>query len=117
PVLQNDYSFSMEMPSVVAIESSPAHMYILSETEGLAVFRTHKDSLQWLYSSAGMQRRGGTLRADIRHAYLFGKSTRLTVLAPTSIMGAYSATRLSTRPLDVERIDNHLYVALGAQGI
>src|SRR5690625_4136629 len=81
--LEKDYSFVMNVPSVVTTVSSPAHYYVLSETEGIAVFRSGADSLQWLYSSAGMQRRGSKMIADIRFAYLFGDSRRLTVLDPT----------------------------------
>jgi hypothetical protein len=117
PTLQNDYSYSMEVPSVVGMEGSAAHLYVLSETEGMAVFRTHKDSLQWLYTASGMQRRGTSIRADIRFAYLFGKNRRLTVLEPTSVMGAYSATNLPEPPLDAVRSDENLYVALGSGGL
>ncbi len=114
PTLQNDYSYSMEVPSVAAMESSAAHLYVLSESEGIAVFRTHKDSLQWLYTAPGMQRRGASIRADIRFAYLFGDNRRLTVLEPTSVMGAYSATRLPEPPQDAVRVDENLYVPLGS---
>jgi len=117
PTLQSDYSYSLEIPSITAMESSAAHMYVLSEAEGMAVFRTHRDSLQWLYTSAGMQQRGTTLRADIRFAYLFGTSHRLTVLEPTSVMGAFSSTTLPQPPLDVQRLNDNLYVALGTSGL
>ncbi|HYW34857.1 MAG TPA: cadherin repeat domain-containing protein, partial [Balneolaceae bacterium] len=117
PVLQSDYSYSMKIPSVVAMDSSPAHMYILSNSDGMAVFRTRKDSLKWLYTASGMQHRGHSIRADIRFAYLFGKSHRLTVLEPTSVMGAYSSTQLPARPLDAVRIGENLYVALGSRGL
>lgn len=117
PVLQNDYSYTMEIPSVVAMESSEAHLYVLSEAEGMAVFRTRPDSMQWLYTAAGMQQRGHILRADIRFAYLFGDSRRLTVLEPTSVMGAFSSTSLSSPPLDAVRVDENLYVALGSGGL
>src|SRR5690554_4911859 len=88
--LSQDYSQLMEIPGVVEMEASPAHLYILSETEGMAVFRVYPDSLQWLYTSSGMQRRGNKMEADIRFAYLFGSSKRLTVLEPTSVLGVYS---------------------------
>lgn len=115
--LEKDYSFVMNVPSVTAIASSPAHFYVLSETEGMAVFRSQADSLQWLYSSTGMQRRGHKVIADIRFAYLFGDSPRLTILEPTSVLGVYSSTDLPTPPLDVKRIGQQLYVALGNQGV
>lgn len=113
PTLQNNFSYSLRIPSVIGMESSEAHLYVLSDTEGMAVFRTRADSLQWLYTAAGMQNRGHNLQADIRFAYLFGNSNRLTVLEPTSVMGAYSATTLPAQPLDAERLDETLYVILG----
>lgn len=115
--LVKDYSYVMEIPSIVAIESSPAHVYILSETEGMVVFRTQGDSLQWLYSSTGMTNRGDVITTDIRFAYLFGRNDRLTVLEPTSVLGVYSATLLPQKPVDSKRIDQHLYVALSSGGI
>jgi len=117
PVLQKDYSYVLEIPSVAAMESSPAHLYVLSESEGMVVFRTRPDTLQWLYSSTGMERRGSRMTADIRFAYLFGDNRRLTVLEPTSVLGVYSATMLPQRPLDAKRINRNLYVALGERGL
>ncbi|WP_138430502.1 Ig domain-containing protein [Fodinibius saliphilus] len=117
PTLEKDYSYVMEIPSVVTMGSSPAHLYVLSDTEGMAVFRTQKDSLQWLYSSTGMAQRGSTMTADIRFAYLFGNNRRLTVLEPTSVLGVYSATLLPSNPLDAQRIGQSLYVALGDKGL
>lgn len=115
--LEKDYSFVMEIPSVITMSSSPAHLYVLSDEEGMAVFRTYEDSLQWLYTSPNMEHRGHTITADIRFAYLFGDSKRLTVLEPTSVMGVYSATYLPARPLDAERIEQELFVALGNEGL
>lgn len=117
PTLQKDYSFVMEIPSVITMDSSPAHLYVLSDTEGMAVFRTQPDTLQWLYSSTGMEQRGNTVTADIRFAYLFGNSRRLTVLEPTSVLGVYSSTILPSNPRDAQRIDQNLYVALGNKGL
>lgn len=116
-VLEKDNSFVMEIPSIITMGSSPAHMYVLSDKEGMAVFRTYPDSLQWLYTSPNMERRGDIITADIRFAYLFGDSRRLTVLEPTSVMGVYSATRLPAQPLDAERIEQKLFVALGNEGV
>ncbi|HEX6982585.1 MAG TPA: Ig domain-containing protein [Balneolaceae bacterium] len=115
--LEKDYSFVMEIPSVITISSSSAHFYVLSDEEGLAVFRAYEDSLQWLYTSPNMERRGHTITTDIRFAYLFGDSNRLTVLEPTSVMGVYSATYLPAQSLDAERIEQDLFVALGNEGL
>jgi hypothetical protein len=115
--LFQDYSTLMEIPEVVAMEASPTHLYVLSEKVGLAVFRTYPDSLQWLYSSSGMQRRGNHIMADIRFAYLFGDSQRLTVLEPTSVLGVYSSTGLAVQPNASARMKNSLYLALGQKGL
>ncbi len=117
PQLKKDYTTTMEIPSVIAMESSPAHLYVLSDSEGMVVFRAHSDSLQWLYSSTGMEQRGNRVTADIRFAYLFGFNRRLTVLEPTSVLGVYSSTLLSEKPLDARRIEQKLYLALGSQGL
>ncbi|MFH5885135.1 Ig-like domain-containing protein [Halalkalibaculum sp. DA3122] len=117
PELSKDYSYVMEIPSVIAVESSPAHLYVLSETEGMVLFRTRPDSLQWLYSSSGMARRGYKMTSDIRFAYLFGDSRRLTVLEPTSVLGVYSSTQLPAPPLDARRMDQFLYIAMGTDGL
>lgn len=115
--LSQDYSQLMEIPDVVEMEASPAHLYVLSETEGMAVFRIYQDSLQWLYTSSGMQRRGNRIMADIRFAYLFGNSKRLTVLEPTSVLGVYSTTLLPEAPRAAARLENNLYIALGKTGL
>ena len=115
-IVQN-YSQLMEIPAVTAMKASPTHLYILSETEGMAVFRAYPDSLQWLYTSSGMQRRGNQIRADIRFAYLFGDSRRLTVLEPTSVLGVYSSTILPVQPRAAARLNNDLYIALGSEGL
>ena len=117
PTLESDYSFVMDVPRVVTMTSSPAHFYVLSESEGMAVFRARPDSLQWLYSSTGMQRRGHNIVADIRFAYLFGNSNRLSILEPTSVLGVYSSTQLPGQPLDVKRMGQNLYVAIQNQGL
>ncbi len=117
PTLQKDFSYVLEIPSTLTIGSSAAHVYVLSDTEGMAVFRTQQDTLQWLYSSTGMEQRGNMMTADIRFAYLWGDSRRLTVLEPTSVLGVYSSTLLPANPQDAKRIDNNLYVALGNKGL
>ena len=111
-VIVQDYSQLMEIPGIKTLESSAVHLYVLSDSEGLIVFRAHADSLQWLYSSTGMQRRGNELRADTRFAYLFGEGRRLTVIEPTSVLGVYSATVLPDQPRNVKRIANSLYIVL-----
>ncbi len=112
-----DYSRILNIPNVKTMEASSSHLYVLSETEGMAVFRTYEDSLQWLYTSSGMQRRGYLMDADIRFAYLYGDSRRLTVLEPTSVLGVYSSTLLPARPLGVARLQNELYIAMGSEGL
>jgi len=112
-----DYSKVLNVPNIKTIEASTSHLYVLSETEGMAVFRAYEDSLQWLYTSSGMQRRGNTIDADIRFAYLYGDSKRLTVLEPTSVLGVYSSTLLPIKPLGVARLQNDLFIALGSEGL
>lgn len=115
--LVQNYNQLMNIPSIIAMEASAAHLYVLSEDEGMAVFRAYPDSLQWLYTSSGMQRRGDRIMADIRFAYLFGDTRRLTVLEPTSVLGVYSSTMLPSIPKAAARLGNNLYVALGRNGI
>ncbi len=115
--LEQDYSNIVSIPETKNIQATETHLYVLSEQEGMVVFRIYSDSLQWLYTSSGMQRRGDEISADIRFAYLFGGSKRLTVLEPTSVLGVYSATLLPSSPLDATRLENNLYVALGEKGL
>lgn len=110
--LVQDLNRQVEIPNIIDINSSETHLYVLSQSEGLVVFRAYSDSLQWLYSSTGMQQRGQTLESDIRFAYLYGDSRRLTVIEPTSVLGVYSSTILPAQPLSVERIGFKLFVAL-----
>lgn len=112
----HDFRHRMEIPEILNVHSSETHLYVLSESEGLVVFRAHGDSPKWLYSSTGMQQRGHIMDSDIRFAYIYGDNRRLTVVEPTSVLGVYSATVLPARPLAVERISNNLYVALGSNG-
>ncbi|WP_340104704.1 Ig domain-containing protein [Rhodohalobacter sp. 8-1] len=108
----HDITREMEIPDILDIESSEAHLYVLSESEGLVVYRAYPDSLQWLYTSTGMQRRGNRLHADIRFAYLYGNSRRLTVIEPTSVLGVYSSTVLPDVPVSTRRIGNNLYIVM-----
>jgi len=115
--LLKDLSREIEIDDVITMNGTETHLYILSEKEGLVVFRAYDDSLQWLYSSSGMQERGHTLKSDIRFAYLFGDSRRLTVVEPTSVLGVYSSTILPTQPVTVKRIGLQLFTALGNTGL
>jgi hypothetical protein len=114
---ERDSRLAMDIPGVMAMVSSDTHLYVLSENEGLIVFRSYEDGLQWLYTSEGMERRGQRLQADIRFAYLFGDSRQLTVVEPTSVLGVYSSTELPARPYSVVRLDNHIYIAMGEDGL
>ncbi len=113
----HDFRYSMEIPEIVNIQSSETHLYVLSESEGLIVFRAYEDDTEWLYSSTGMQQRGHILQSDIRFAYLYGNNRRLTVVEPTSVLGVYSSTVLPHRPLSVKRISDYLYIAMGENGL
>lgn len=108
----HDITREMKIPDILDLESSESHLYVLSESEGLVVYRAYPDSLQWLYTSTGMQRRGNRLHADIRFAYLYGDSRRLTVIEPTSVLGVYSSTVLPDVPLSTRRIGNNLYIVM-----
>ncbi|MEX0662005.1 MAG: putative Ig domain-containing protein [Balneolaceae bacterium] len=112
-----DFRDQMDISDIVDIESSPSHLYVLSESEGLVVFRAHSDSLQYLYSSTGMQRRGDRMEADIRFAYLYGQGRRLTVIEPTSVLGVYSSTVLPEAPKSTQRMGTNLYIAMGETGL
>ncbi|MEX2639386.1 MAG: Ig domain-containing protein [Balneolales bacterium] len=117
PQLLKDYDGLMEFPGILTLESSPAHLYVLSDREGLAVFRTSTDSLQWLYTSENMQRRGSMMKADIRYAYLYGNDNWLTIVDPTSVLGVYSSTRLPSKVTDAERLGDNLYIGLQEDGL
>ncbi len=107
----------MEIPDIKAITSSEAHMYVLSDREGLVVFRTGTEEPQWLYSSSGLANRGDRLLTDIRFSYLFGRDGRLTIIEPTSVLGVYSSTRLDHDPRDMVRLGNYLFLADGETGL
>jgi hypothetical protein len=115
--LISDYQSLMSIPDIKAVESSTTHLYVLSGQEGLAVFRVYQDSLQWLFTAGGMQRRGNRMSSDLRFAYLFGDSNRLTVIEPTSVLGVYSSTELRRIPRQVRRIGNHIYLAMDDLGM
>lgn len=115
--LLKDLSREIEIEDVLTMNGTETHLYVLSEKEGLVVFRAYEDSLAWLYSSSGMQERGHTLESDIRFAYLFGDNRRLTVVEPTSVLGVYSSTVLPAKPHSVKRIGLQLFSALGESGL
>ncbi len=112
-----NYARAQVIPSIIELEATPLHLYALSETEGLVVFRQSADSLQWLYSSSGMQRRGTVIDADVRFAYIYGNGRRLGVIEPTSVLGVYSSTTLPAVPLSVARTGQVLWVAMGESGL
>src|SRR5690625_3813810 len=112
-----DISRLLQIQKIIDMDASETHLYALSETDGLVVFRAHRDSRQWLYSSAGMQDRGNKLESDIRFSYLYGDSRRLTIIEPTSVLGVYSSTTLPATPLAVARVGNSLFVAMGDEGL
>lgn len=114
---KQDFSNMIEISNVKAMEASSSHLYVLSELEGMAVFRIHSDSLQWLYTSSGMQRRGNRIDSDIRFGYLYGDSRRLTVLEPTNVLGVFSSTQLSVPPLGVARLGDKLFIAMNDEGM
>jgi hypothetical protein len=117
PILVSDQVSKMIISDLIDIEASATHLYVLSGSEGLAVFRTNSDTLQYIFTSEGMASRGGIMQADVRFAYLYGAGNRLTVLEPTSLLGVYSATVLSHPPRSVTRVGTNLYVALGSGGL
>ncbi len=117
PQLVKSLETLMEIPNIKTVSASEAHLFVLSEREGMIVFRNTADSLQWLYTSSGLADRGDQLVSDIRFSYLFGKDRRLTVIEPTSILGVYSSTELPSNPNDLVRIDNDLFIADNEYGI
>jgi len=107
----------MEIPDLQSLSASETHLYALSGEDGLVVFRVHADSLQWLYSSEGMQRRGNRMQADVRFGYLTGSNNRLTIVEPTSVLGVYSSTNLPSRPISMARSGDHLFLGMDSTGL
>lgn len=105
------------IPDLVAVASNPTHLFALSSTEGLAVFRTQSDTLQWLFTSDGMASRGTRLSADSRFAYLFGNDTRLSILEPTALQGVYTSVFLPAKPRAVVRVGTTLFASTEANQI
>jgi len=108
---------ALQIPSVITLKATPFHLYALSEKEGLIVFRQRNGSLQWLYSSSGMQSRGSELDVDARFAYIYGNGRRLGIIEPTSVLGVYSSTTLPAAPRRVARTGQMLWLALGEAGL
>jgi hypothetical protein len=120
--LQDDDPYTMEIPQVAAMAGSAAHLYILSKTDGLIVFRSRKDSLKWLYTAHKMQNHAPSIRADGRFAYLFGDSLRLAVIDPTKSDQDFAHINLPSKPNDVIQYDvvrwkDQLYIPLGKNGL
>lgn len=115
--LSKDTSYQLEIPELRSLAASGIHLYALSDSDGLVVFRVHADSLQWLYSSEGMQRRGSELQADTRFAYLTGRNNQLTIVEPTSVLGIYSSTELPSPPGPVLRKGDDLFFGMNTVGL
>ncbi len=106
-----------KIPDLITISASATHLYALSQSDGLIVFRTKSDTLQYLFNSEGMQNRGRILVSDVRFAYQFGQGNRLTVIEPTSLLGVYSSTTLPHKPRSVSRVASTLFIAAGEGGL
>lgn len=117
PLLKKETESTLHINQLKTIAGSEAHFYLLSDQEGLAVFRAMADSLQWLYTSSGLAGRGNRLKTDIRFSYLFGKDNRLTIIEPASVHGVYSSTQLKENPVDLVRLHHTLFIATIDQGI
>ncbi len=107
----------LRVPGVQAITGSNTHVYVLSSSEGLSVFRASADSLIWLYNSDALLRKGTDLRSDARFAYLFGNDRRLTVIDPTVSQALYSAAVLESEPLGLARVGSRIFMAMGDRGV
>ncbi len=107
----------LRVPGVQAVTGSNTHVYVLSSSEGLAVFRASADSLIWLYNSDALLRKGTELRSDARFAYLFGSDRRLTVIDPTVSQALYSAAVLQSEPMGLARVGSRLFLAMGNLGV
>lgn len=104
------------IPGIAAVTASPTHLFVLSESEGLIVYRTRPDTLQWLYTTDGMSSRGTRLSADSRFAYLMGDDTRLSILEPTALQGVWSSVALPARPRVAVRSGTTLFTLTEQNG-
>ncbi|NCQ11591.1 MAG: hypothetical protein GW809_05505 [Bacteroidetes bacterium] len=107
---EKDLSYQMKISGIEALSSSYLHVYALSSTEGLAVFRSFKDSLQWLFTLSDVQERGDILKSDLRFAYLYGDSSRIHIIEPTNLLGIYSVADVGFEVKDLARVNEYLYV-------
>jgi len=107
----------LRVPSLQAISGSHTHLYVLSSTQGLAVFRASGDSLIYLYTSDALLRRGNMMRSDARFAYLYGNDSRITVIDPTVSQALYSVAILQSEPLGLARVGSKLFLAMGTAGV
>ncbi|MDR9388038.1 MAG: Ig domain-containing protein [Balneolaceae bacterium] len=115
--LVEDRATTLEIPEIVDMVSSTFHLYVMSERDGLVVFRKKETGLDWLYSATGMQKRGSTLFADDRFGYIKGERNQLTVLEPTSVLGVYSSTRFNEPFTSVARTHQTLWIAFPSLGL
>ncbi|HBV99619.1 MAG TPA: hypothetical protein DEF03_00320 [Bacteroidetes bacterium] len=115
--LVEDRATTLEIPGIVDMASSTFHLYVMSESDGLVVFRKKETGLDWLYSATGMQKRGSTLFADDRFGYVKGQRNQLTVLEPTSVLGVYSSTRFNAPFESVARTHQTLWIASPSLGL
>jgi hypothetical protein len=105
------------IPGIVAVSASPTHLLVLSESEGLIVYRTRPDTLQWLYTSEGMVSRGRRLSSDSRFSYLMGDDSRLSILEPTALQGVWSSVTLPARPRLAVRSGTTLFTLTEQNGL
>lgn len=115
--LVEDRATTLEIPGIVDMAISTFHLYVMSESDGLVVFRKKETGLDWLYSATGMQKRGSTLFADDRFGYVKGQRNQLTVLEPTSVLGVYSSTRFNAPFESVARTHQTLWIAFPSLGL
>lgn len=115
--LVEDRAMTLEIPGIVDMANSTFHLYVMSESDGLVVFRKKETGLDWLYSATGMQKRGSTLFADDRFGYVKGQRNQLTVLEPTSVLGVYSSTRFNAPFESVARTHQTLWIAFPSLGL
>ena len=107
---EKDFSYKMKIPGIDALSSSYLHLYALSSVEGLAVFRSFKDSLQWLFTLSDVQERGDILKSDLRFAYLYGDSSSIHIIEPTNLLGIYSVADIGFEVKGLARVNEYLYV-------
>lgn len=105
------------IPNITAVSASPTHLFVLSSTEGLVVYRTRPDTLQWLFTAEGMASRGSRLTSDSRFSYLTGADNRLSILEPTALQGVWSSVFLPARPRLSVRSGTYLFTVTDNNGL